>query len=430
MNIAWLVLPHEGHCSAHRLKRAFPTAKILQSISNFFSPSRQDMAVGTAYSIRSYLRLLIAAILVPMIVLVAYLAWNHGTASRRTIEAERLDVVNNLSHLIDREIKETSGFLTGIATSPGLQAGHAETQRRVTNVVLGAGFVGLAIFDPTSRLIFSEPEAIKPAFADIGAVGVDAILGGRQFHVSNLVAAGGAKLFLVSVPIMVDGKVASVLSGALPVQRLQKLFAESGLFRGGELGLRDAWSAGVVDGKGIILARSQRPEAFVGELAQAAMAKATAEAATSGLFDNVSRDGFDIKNAFQRNPEIGWTVGVAVPAAVVNAPLRETALTMAAIGLGLILLSVLLGSLVASRIACGVHQLGYAAVGLASGDVVPLAVSRTAQISDVSHALEAAAAAAQRRKAKRSVGLSGEATTDCPRRWVRQDQLNPMGGAP
>jgi len=189
---------------------------------------------------------------------------------------------------------------------------------------------------------------------------VAAILGGQEFHVSNLVTVGDAKL-----------------------------------------GLRDAWSADVVDRKGIMLVRSQRPEAFVGQLAQAPMVQASAGAATSGLFDAVSRDGIDMKDAFERDPEIGWTVGVAVPAAVVNAPLRKTALTMAAIGLGLILLSVPLGSLVASRIAYGVDQLGHAAVGLASGDVVPLAVSRTAQISDVSYALEAAAAAAQRREARR-----------------------------
>jgi hypothetical protein len=361
---------------------------------------RQNTAAGTAYSIRSYLQLLIAAILVPMLVLVAYLAWHYGSASRRTIEAQRLDVVSNLTHLIDREIQATSGFLTGIATSPGLQAGNPETQRRVTNVALGVGFVGLGIFDASSRLIFNEPATNKPVFADMEAVGVPAILGGRKTYVSDLIAAGDAKLFVVSVPIVVEGKVAFVLSGVLPVQRLQKLFAESGL-RGRDLALRDAWSAGVVDRKGILLARSQRPEAFVGKLAQAPMVEAAAGRAVSGLFDVTSRDGVDIKNAFQHVSDIGWTVGVAVPAAVVNAPLWDTALSMAAIGLSLTLLSILLGSLVASRIAHGVHQLGHAAVGLASGDIVPLQVSRTAQISDVSHALEAAAAAAQRREAKR-----------------------------
>jgi len=143
-----------------------------------------------------------------MLVLVAYPAWHCGSASRRIIEAERLGVVSNLTHLIDREIKATSGLLTGIAMSPGLQSGNPETQHRVTNVVLDAGFVELGVFDPSNRLVFSGPPTIRPAFADPGAVGVAAILGGQEFHVSNLVTVGDAKLFLVSVPIMVKGKIA------------------------------------------------------------------------------------------------------------------------------------------------------------------------------------------------------------------------------
>jgi hypothetical protein len=361
---------------------------------------RRDSAAGAAFSIRTYLQVLIAAILLPMLVLVAYLAWHYGSASRRTIEAERLDVVTNLTHLIDREIQATVGFLTGIATSPGLQAGNPDTQRRVTNVVLGAGFRGLGVFDASGRLIFGEPASIKAAFADADAAGVPAILGGAKFHVSDLVVTPDAKLFTVAAPIVVDGRVAFVLVGALPAQRLQKLFAESGL-RGVDSGLPDAWSAGIVDRKGVILARSQRPEFYVGQTAQGPMIKAARGEPAFGLFDVRSRDGVEVKNAFQHVPEVGWTVGVAVPAALVNAALWNTALTMGAIGLGLTLLAVLLGSLIASRIAHGVHQLGHAAVGLASGDIVPLQVSRTAQLSDVSHALEAAAAAAQRREAMR-----------------------------
>lgn len=369
-------------------------------MNGLLSLLRRDATAGAAFSIRAYLQVLIAAILLPMLVLVAYLAWHYGSASRRTIEAERLDVVSNLTHLIDREIQATSGFLTGIATSPGLQAGNPETQRRVTNVVLGAGFLGLGIFDAAGQLIFSEPAAIKPAFAAADAVGVPAIRRGRKFHVSDFIAAGDAKLFTVSVPIVVDGKVAFVLVGALPTQRLQKLFAESGL-RSFDTGLPDAWSSGIVDRNGIVLARSQRPESYVGQVAQKPMVDAARGEPAFGLFDVVSRDGIEVKNAFQRVPEAGWTVGVAVPAALVNATLWNTALTMGAIGIGLTLLAVLLGSLIANRIAHGVHQLGHAAVGLASGDIVPLQVSRTAQLSDVSHALEAAAAAAQRREAKR-----------------------------
>jgi hypothetical protein len=208
------------------LKPAHPTVRIAPCINDVLFFPRQNMAAGTPYSIRFYLQLLIAVILVPMLVLVAYLAWHYGSASRRTIEAERLDVVSNLTHLVDREIKATSGFLAGLATSPGLQTGNPEAQHRVTDVVLRAGFTGLAVFDLSRQLVFSEPAAIRPAFADIGEVGVAPILDGREFHVSNLVRAEDARLFLVSVPVRAEGKVAFVLSGALPVQRLQKLFAE------------------------------------------------------------------------------------------------------------------------------------------------------------------------------------------------------------
>ena len=69
------------------------------------------------FTIRSYLLLMIAAIILPMMTLVAILAWDYGAAGRRTIEAERLDVVNNLMHLMDRDIQANEGFLAGVAAS-------------------------------------------------------------------------------------------------------------------------------------------------------------------------------------------------------------------------------------------------------------------------------------------------------------------------
>jgi len=69
------------------------------------------------FTIRSYLLLMIAAIILPMMALVAILAWDYGAAGRRTIEAERLDVANNLMHLMDREIQANEGFLAGVAAS-------------------------------------------------------------------------------------------------------------------------------------------------------------------------------------------------------------------------------------------------------------------------------------------------------------------------
>jgi hypothetical protein len=62
-------------------------------------------------SIRSYLLLLIVALLGPMLVLAGVLAWHYGSAGRRTIGAERVHVANNLAGLIDRQIGTTPGVI-------------------------------------------------------------------------------------------------------------------------------------------------------------------------------------------------------------------------------------------------------------------------------------------------------------------------------
>ena len=120
---------------------------------------------------------------------------------------------------------------------------------------------------------------------------------------------------------------------------------------------------------------------------------------TAGLFDVVSRDGVDVKNAFRRSAVSGWTASVAVAAAVVDAPLHRTAVIMAAIGLALTLVSLLLGSLVASRISRAVQQLGMASAAFASGHAVPLPTSMLTELQDVAEVLEVAAERARRREA-------------------------------
>src|SRR3954452_19884786 len=92
-------------------------------------PSRRFFA---ELSIRAYLMLLIAAVLVPMLVLAGVLAWHYGDAERRTIEAQRVDVANNLVHLLDRDVEAMAGFLGGISLAPGLQAGDPEVLRAAT----------------------------------------------------------------------------------------------------------------------------------------------------------------------------------------------------------------------------------------------------------------------------------------------------------
>jgi HAMP domain-containing protein len=343
-------------------------------------------------SIQGYMLLLIASIMLPMLALVATIAWDYGTAARRTIEAERLDVANNMKFMIDREIDQTEGFLDGISNAPALRGSDdAAVVSHIATMARNRGFETLLVHDLAGHLTLAPAPSPSPVSPD--RIGLAEIAAGRKVFVSNLIADESRRpgLYYVSVPIVADGGTVAMLSGGLPPARLQRLFAEAGL--------RDGWSAGIVDRDGALLARSKQAEKYVGMLAQKPMVDVARGAKNAGLFDIVDRDGIQVKNAYERSAASGWSAGVAVPAVIVDAPLWRTALIMMAIGGCFSVLSLALALLVASNLSRAIRRLGIAAVAVAGGDVVKMPDSNITELQDASRSLEITGALARRRGA-------------------------------
>jgi hypothetical protein len=356
----------------------------------FYPSLLRDRVPQSALSIRGYMMLLIAAIMLPMLTLVAIIAWDYGKAAQRTIEAQRLDVANNIKIMIDREIDQTAGFLDGLSNAPGLRNNRSEVVERVTKMARERGFRSLAVYDLSGAQTLASAEVAPAIPAE--SVGLAEIKTGRKVFVSNLISNTGEKpgLYFVSVPMFADGQLAGMLTGGLPVGRLQSLFEEAGLTA------RAGWSAGITDREGILLARSKNPETFVGVPAQRPMYDFARGTANAGLYQNVDRDGINVKNAYERSLTSGWSTSVAVPTVIVDAPLWHTALTMTVIGVVLTLVSLLLAFLVASHLSRAIQRLGIAAVAIASGDVVRMPSSNIAELQDVSRSIEVTGAVARR----------------------------------
>lgn len=344
-------------------------------------------------SIRAYLAVLIAAILVPMLAAVGWFGWKYASSARAAIEAERLDVATDLLQLSDHEIGGLAGFLRGVSIAPGLRTGDTAAIERISLVTRERGFRAFGVYDRTGRLQFASPAERAATFPAADQAGVAEIVGGRPFVVSGFATSFGAGeaanggLFHVSVPIMVGGEIVQVLTASMPLQHLQALFAQAGL--------RDEWTATIVDGKGTVLARSQRPETYVGKPSKQAMIDAAQGPQTSGLFEAVSFEGIEVKYSYRRSAATGWTVAVAVPTVVVNTPLRQSAIAMGIVLICAVLISILLGLYVASRIVHGVRELGHAVVAMASGDTVGLPTNTIAELQDVLRVIEATAAMKQ-----------------------------------
>jgi hypothetical protein len=229
------------------------------------------------------------------------------------------------------------------------------------------------LFAPTTGKLQAVPASER--------IGVSHAIAQNRMVLSDL-QSGPAKqhLFFVSVPVSLRGQSTVVVSGGVAASSLRRLFAEAGL--------REGWRATIVDHTGTIMAHSREPEIYVGKPAQQPMIDAAQGPESFGLFDVVSRDGLEVRNSFRRSPITGWTVGVAVPALIENAPYWSTGLSLGAVGVCFILLGVGLATGVAYRITYAVRAIGRAVVAILTNDSVPLPGATLLEFRDVWHLIE------------------------------------------
>ena len=83
---------------------------------------------------------------------------------------------------------------------------------------------------------------------------------------------------------------------------------------------------------------------------------------------------------------------VAVPAAVVNAPMWHTVMILVVAAVFFIVVSLVLALLVAHRITRAVRQLGQAVVAFATGEPVSVPATTLAELRDVLSLIEGTAA--------------------------------------
>lgn len=342
-------------------------------------PLRDGAPVGSL-SLSGHMMMLTAAIMLPMLVLVAIVAWNYGHAAQRTIEAERLDVANNIKNLIDREIDRTVGFLEGLSNAPGLRNNKPEIVDRVTATARARGFATLSAYGLDGTLIVNPPGMIAGA-QPAEKVGLAQIRAGRSHFVSGLIDIGESPgLYFVSVPMLADGTTVGMLTAGLHPGHLQGLLSEAGV--------RAGWTSNIVDQNGILLARGKYAEIYVGREAFQGIRDVARGTAPAGSFDEINREGWRINNSFERSATSGWVAGVGVPTDLVEAPLWRNGATMAIVGVALTLASLLIAFLAAGHLSRAIRRMGLAAAAIASGDAVRMPDSNIAELRDVSRSLE------------------------------------------
>ncbi|MGE0767075.1 MAG: sensor histidine kinase [Hyphomicrobiaceae bacterium] len=337
-------------------------------------------------TIRFRIVTLVLLILLPLLALFGWAAFNLADAQRALIEMSRADVADKITARADIRMADATGKLTGLAATFEPERDDAESFRRdARGLLLQREFARIWSFDRTGKTIAQATEqGYDQAKPSLDGGTVRRTLAG-DVVVSNVDGEGlDHATFVVSVPIVRSGKVIGGVAAEMRARLLEWILPNAKL--------ADRWIAAIVDREGRFVARSLSAEQRVGRLASPNLKTAANASSRSGMFENVTLEGERVLNSFSRSEVTGWTTVVAVPADLVNAPLWKSALLVGLVGAGALLLTLLASFAYARRISEPVRNIGEMARAFASGKRVQKPYHALAELDEVQQALDTAAA--------------------------------------
>jgi len=266
--------------------------------------------------IRTFLVLFALALTLPLLGLGIFAL--HRMAALEQAETERrvMQVTQDLASDIDRELDRATVTLETLATSAALRRRDLRAFHAQAVLALKRTKAAIVLIDPSYQQLvdtLKEFGAELPPTADPETA--KRVFDTKQRQVSDLFrgSISGRPVFNVEVPVFEDDAVPYVLIMSFQASHIADLLKAASL--------EQPWITGVTDNKGIILARSERHDDFVGKplpaelLAQSRAAK--------GVFRGTSVAGTDILRATVRSQIAGWLVSATVPVSYADAPRRR-----------------------------------------------------------------------------------------------------------
>jgi two-component sensor histidine kinase len=284
------------------------------------------------HRIRTYLVLFALALTAPLIVLAVFALNRMAAVEEAQIERSVYQTALELAADIDRELDRAFVTLETLATSSDLQSGnlaafHAQARRALRDTKAAIVLIDLSyqqLVDTLKDYGEALPKTGDPKTAQ-------RVIDTKTRQVSDLFrgSISGRPVFNVEIPIFnAQGDAHQVLILSFPAAHIADVLTKA------QLGA--PWIAGVTDRQGIILARSERHEDFVGKPLPPELLQQSRTAA--GVFRATNVAGDQILRATARSELAGWLVSATVPVSHVDAPRQRRNLFAASLlGTALIL---------------------------------------------------------------------------------------------
>jgi PAS domain S-box-containing protein len=272
---------------------------------------------------------LVLAVALPLLVFAGVVGYVIVDQKKAAVAESLQGTARALQVAVDRVLSSQLAALSVLATDEALDRDDlvrfAESARRA-----GVGhpdWYALSLVDPATHLIVASGLPLpKPAPATVSPGDVDTVARTGKPLIAGAFATGTLTrkpIILFFAPVQREGRVRYVISLVTSPQTISDLFAQERLSA--------SWTGAVLDSNLAVAGRSRQPERFVGTRATPTLANQI-NASESGMFTSLNQEGQSVYTVFSRSPVTSWSVALGVPAAEVNAPIRETLMRLAAGG--------------------------------------------------------------------------------------------------
>ena len=348
--------------------------------------------------LRSHLILLVLAAVLPLLLFATVLVWQEIEQQRSELDDSMLRTARALTLLVDREVGIAQAVLQTLGESEFLDSGDLRSfydlAVRTTKNRAGSW---IALFDASGRDLINT---LRPFESDLHNRNTGAAAGPDETYpdltIGKPIRHGVPEISDVFLSRIKNQPVVSIL---MPVWRNNKphytlkmvlepiIFIE--LFR--QQRLPHGWVAGLLDRKGISIARMVRPEK-VGTRASPELLRQIPNS-DEGVGSGRTQEGMAVYHAFARSKVTGWVTVTGVSQSLANAPFRKTLYQLAGGGVLLVLLSLAIALWLSKKLAKPITALADAAELIQRGENVQIGDSGVHEVSRLRHALFEAGAA-------------------------------------
>lgn len=316
-------------------------------------------------SIARRLIVLVIAVIVPVLAFAGLMIARYAETERAGYETQMLATARALSLAVDREVAAQQTIVLALSGSSYLSNRDWRGFYDRAMTTLGNDpDRRIVVFDPSGQQILNTllPFGSELPRSDLRPI--RQVLETGAPYLSDLVAGAVAKRAAlgVYVPVFQDGRVAYVLAMDFESERISRILREQRLETG--------WIAAIIDRNGIIVARNLLAETLVGQPVTSEYLEKI-RASDEGIVESETKDGLPVLGAFTRSAVSGWTTGLAVENAVLNAPLIRSLWLLGGGGALLLFLVLSFASVYGARIARPVAALASMAASMGRGEPLP-----------------------------------------------------------